>query len=276
MAFPDLKLETCRLTKDGDIANVTIIPPRNLGAGTADLHWELGEVFSALRGDTSTRVVVFTGEDGEFYQPMSGDFYDNAELREYVSDPPHAYKTFTGIVRVHQAMAELEKPIVGKINGNALGFGSSLVFACDLIIADEEALVIDIHLGMGEVKEGGPNFGITTGDGGSALIPLFFSPAIAKEALMLAKRFTGRDLADMNVINYAVPAGELEAKTDEIVQALLRRSAFALAWTKRTANRIVAHHLNMTLDSAAAYEMVNFLQIDRLDGKDPKSLEGDH
>lgn len=273
MSFPDLQLESCRLSKDGEIATVTIIPPRNLAAGTADLHWELGEVFSALRSDTSTRVVVFTGEDGEFYQPMDGAFYDQPELREYVADPPHSYKTFTGIVRVHQAMAELEKPIVGKINGNALGFGTSLMFACDLIIANEDALVIDIHLGMGEVKEGGPNFGIVTGDGGSALIPLFFSPAVAKEVLMLAKRMTGRELADMNVINYAVPLSELDSKTDEIVAALLRRSAFALAWTKRTANRIVAHHLNMTLDAAAAYEMVNFLQLDRLGGKDPMSLE---
>jgi enoyl-CoA hydratase len=271
----DIKLESCRLAIDGQIATVTIIPPRNLAGGTADLHWELGELFSRLRGDTQTRVVILTGEDGEFYQPMPGEFYDNPELRAYVTDPPHAWKTFTGVVRVHQAMAEIEKPIVGKVNGNALGFGSSLVLACDLIISDEDALIIDIHLGMGEVKEGGPNFGIVTGDGGSALAPLYFSPAKAKEFLMLAKPYTGRELADLNVINYAVPAGELDAKVDEIVQALLRRTSYALAWTKRTCNRMVADHLNMTLDAAAAYEMINFLQLDRLGGQDPMELS-DH
>ena len=37
MAFPDLHLEACRLSKDGEVATVTIIPPRNLSAGTADL-----------------------------------------------------------------------------------------------------------------------------------------------------------------------------------------------------------------------------------------------
>ncbi len=271
MAFPDLHLESCRLSKDGQVATVTIIPPRNLTAGTADLHWELGEVFSALRGDTSTRVVVFTGEDGEFYEPMSGEFYDDPKLREYVTDPPHSYKTFMGVIRVHQAMAELEKPIVGKVNGNAMGFGSSLVYACDLIVANENAQIIDIHLGMGE--HSGPNYGIVTGDGGSALVPLHFSPAIAKEVLFLAKPFTGRDLAEMNVINYAVPQSELDAKVDEMVEALLRRSSYALAWTKRTANRLLAHHLNMTLDASAAYEMINFLQLDRLGGKDPMTLE---
>jgi enoyl-CoA hydratase/carnithine racemase len=270
-----LHLESCRLAIAGPVATVTIIPPRNLVGGTADLHWELGEVFSHLRGDTSVRVVVLTGEDGEFYCPMQPEFYDNPDLRAYVSDPPKSFKTFTGIVRTHQEMAEIEKPIVGKINGNAVGFGSSLLFACDLIVAAEDVQVIDIHLGMGEVPEGGPGFGIVTGDGGSSLVPLFFTPAKAKEFLFLAQRYSARELADMNVINYAVPADQLDAKVDELVQALLRRSAFALAWTKRTCNRGLVDHLNMTLDAAAAYEMVNFLQLERLGGKDPMSLEED-
>jgi enoyl-CoA hydratase len=268
----DIELETCRLAIDGPVATVTIIPPRNLVGGTSDLHWELGEVFSRLRGDTSVRVVVLTGEDGEFYCPMSPEFYDNPELRQYVTDPPKSFKTFTGVIRTHQEMAEIEKPVVGRINGNAIGFGSSLLLACDLIVAAEDVQVVDIHLGMGEIPEGGLNYGIVTGDGGSALAPLFFTPAKAKEFLFLAERYSARQLADMHVINYAVPPDQLDAKVDEIVQALLRRSAFALAWTKRTCNRRIVDHLNMTLDAAAAYEMINFLQLDRLGGKDSMSL----
>src|SRR5262245_3753861 len=172
-----LHLESCRLAIEGPVATVTIIPPRNLVGGTADLHWELGEVFSELRGDTSVRVIVLTGEEGEFYVPMTGEFYDRPENRGYVADPAGAFKTFHGVLRTHQGMCEIEKPIVGKINGNAAGFGSSLAFACDLIVADQDAVIVDIHLGMGEWTQGGPNFGIVTGDGGSGLVPLFFTPA---------------------------------------------------------------------------------------------------
>jgi enoyl-CoA hydratase/carnithine racemase len=168
-------------------------------------------------------------------------------------------------------MAELEKPIVGKITGDAIGFGSSLAFACDLIVASEDVQFIDIHLGMAEVPYG-PRFGITTGDGGSSLVPLFMSPAKAKEYLMLAKPYSARELAGMGVINYAVPAGELDAMVADLVERLLKRSAYALAWTKRTANRHVVNQLNLTLDAAAAYEMVNFLQIDRQGGEDPETL----
>ena len=91
---------------------------------------------------------------------------------------------------------------------------------------------------------------------------------------MLGKRFTAQDLAELGIVNYAVPEAELDAKVDEIVQALLRRSSFALAWTKRIANRRIADQLNLALDASAAYEMVNFLQLDRLGGNDPRTLDG--
>ena len=264
--------ETCKVETKGAVTTITIVPPRLLAGGAADLHWDLGEIFSELRGDTDVRVVVLTGQPGEFYAPPPADFYDRPELRAYVSDPARAWKTFTGVLRTHQGMAELEKPIVAKITGDALGFGSSLAFACDLIVAADDVTFVDIHLGMGEIEQGGPGFGIVTGDGGSSLVPLFMSPAKAKEYLMLAKPYTAAELAQMGVINYAVPAGELDAVVDDIVERLLRRSAYALAWTKRTINRRIVDQLNMTLDASVAYEMVNFLQIDRLGGEDPKQL----
>jgi enoyl-CoA hydratase len=169
-------------------------------------------------------------------------------------------------------MAELEKPIVAKVNGHAIGFGSSLVFACDLIVGAEDAVLVDMHLGMGEVPEGGPAFGIVPGDGGASLVPLFMSPVIAKEYLMLAKRYTARELADAKIINAAVAADQLDAAVDDYVTRLLKRPSYALAWTKRIINRRIVDTLNMSLDAGAAYEMVNFLQLDRMGWKDPETL----
>lgn len=266
------ELTTCTLSIEGPVATVTIIAPKALSGGTSDLHWELGHVFSQLRGDNSVRIVVLTGSHGEFYVPREKSFYERPAARTYVTEPAGSWMTFTGVVRTHEAMAQIEKPIVAKVNGNAIGFGSSLVFACDLIVAAEDAFLIDMHLGMGEIEEGGPAFGIMPGDGGAALLPLFMSPALAKEYLMLAKRFTAAELAADRVINYAVPAAELDAKVDDIVARLLKRPSYALAWTKRVANRRVLDALNMGLDAGAAYEMVNFLHLDRLGWKDPDQL----
>jgi hypothetical protein len=71
--------DTCKVEFDGQVATVTIIPPRALGSGTADLHWDLGEIFGDLRGENDIRVVVLTGWPGEFYAPAPPDFYDNAD-----------------------------------------------------------------------------------------------------------------------------------------------------------------------------------------------------
>ena len=99
-------------------------------------------------------------------------------------------------------MAEIEKPIVARVNGDAIGFGQSLMFASDIIVAREDVRIADMHMGMGEVEPFGPPYGIV------------------------------------------------------------------LAWTKRVANRALAQHLGLTLDAGAAYEMVTFLQAERLGGRD--------
>lgn len=263
---------SCNLEITGAVATVTIHAPKSLTGGTADLHWELGDIFSRLRGDNAVRVIILTGSHGEFYVPREQEFYTSEKARNYLTRPDGAWQTFTGVLRTHQSMAEIEKPIIAKVNGHAIGFGSSLVFACDLIIAVRDAVLVDMHLGMGEVPEGGPAFGIVPGDGGASLVPLFMSPAVAKEYLMLAKRYTAQELADARTINYAVDADQLDAVVDDIAQRLLKRPSYALAWTKRVINRRIVDTLNMSLDAGAAYEMVNFLQLEKTGWVDPSKL----
>lgn len=263
---------SCRLTIDGAVATIEIVPPLEVRGG-ADLHWELGSVLDRVRSDTSVRVVVLTGVRDEFYVLPGKEIFENPAAWAKRVNPDGAWRTFMGILRVHQLMAEIEKPIVARVNGHATAFGCSLVLACDLIVGAEDAELVDIHLGMGELADHpGPGFGLVTGDGGSALAPLYMSPAKAKEFLMLSTPLSCRELADAGAINRAVPRAELDAAVNEMVEALLRRSAFALAWTKRSANRRVAEALNMSMDASVAYEMVNFLQLARL-GRDPKTLE---
>ena len=90
---------------------------------------------------------------------------------------------------------------------------------------------------------------------------------------MLAKEYTAREMADMHIINYAVPMDELDAKVDGIVAKLLEKPPLTLAWTKRSVNRYIADQHNRTLDAAAAYEMVNFLQWERAGYKQDMDFE---
>ena len=99
---------------------------------------------------------------------------------------------------------------------------------------------------------------MVTGDGGAVFAPLKMPLNIAKEYLMLARPFTAKELAAMGVVNYAVPAAELDAKTDEIAQRLLKRNAYALALTKRVLNKQAMASFNQVHDAALGYEFLNF------------------
>lgn len=253
---------TARVDRAGAVATVTMLAkPTTPG----NLHWDLGTVFNDLRDDNSVRVIVLTGSDGVFRLPPSRRQSEGNGARNL--SPAWHWETFTGIVRTHHVMAEIEKPIIAKVNGDAVGFGQSLMFGCDFIVAREDALIMDHHMAGtftslygGQRETGGSGLSNIPGDGGTSLVPLHMTPCKAKEYLMLAKQFTGRELADMNIINYAVPSGDLDAKVAEIVEQLLARSAYALARTKRLLNRRTIEQLNLTLDASVAYEMVTMMQ----------------
>lgn len=261
--------KTITIAKDGQVATITMLSRVSLSEepGVSG-HWELASAFAELREDNSVRVIVLTGSDGQFKVPPPRSYYESSDVaKNHLSEPTGAWLTFSGVIRCHQTMAEIEKPIVAKVNGDAISFGSSVAFASDIIVAREDAKFMDGHMGGtflanygGEIKEGGHEFCTFPGDGGAALIPLYMTPCKAKEYLMLAQPYTAAELARSGIINYAVPAEELDAKVDDIVQRLLKRGAYALAWTKRVVNRRVAEQLNLTLDAGVAYEMVTFLQ----------------
>jgi len=219
--------ESLRLDRDGQVATVSML--------RAHSHEEMADVFTRLRDDHDIRVVILTGSDGEFHVPAPASNYILPNGKNKLTDPKAAWRVFSAIIRGHQALAEIEKPVIAKVNGPALGFGQSLAFACDLIVARDDAVFMDHHIGA-EIPGRARSFSNVPGDGGAALIPLFMTPPKAKEYLMLAK------------------------------------GAYTLAWTKRLCNRHVVEQLNRVLDAGVGYEMVGFLQREANGGEDPDTL----
>jgi enoyl-CoA hydratase/carnithine racemase len=248
-----------------------------LGRTPADMHWELGQVLTRLRENGAVRVVVLTGaEDGVFMTP--GRPERKHLPREGMRPPPPVqypdthWHALHGVRLTLQALVEMEKPVIARVNGDAVGFGQSVMFACDLIVARLDAAIYDHHMALEGLEPYGKPFSSVPGDGGASLVPLHLSPAKAMEYLLLAKPYSGAELAQAGVINYAVPMAELDAVVDDLVTRLLQRSAYALAMTKRLAKRPVVEQLNRTIDAANAYGWVNFLHWEAL-GRDNHSLE---
>jgi enoyl-CoA hydratase len=223
--------------------------------GGAQRAAEVGRALNELRDDNTVRVIVITGRDDVFTIPPSSYGHHGS--------PGSDWDIMSGVTRAVEAMCTIEKPVIAKVNGHAVGFGANLVLACDFIIAREDAIIADHHMSCGELIIDGKVAGsaehcMVTGDGGAVFAPLKMPMNIAKEYLMLARPFTAKELATMGVVNYAVPAAELDAKTDEIAQRLLKRNAYALALTKRVLNKQLMESFSRVHDAALGYEFLNF------------------
>jgi enoyl-CoA hydratase len=247
------------IERDGQIATIVLkrIEPhlRKRGPGGAQRAAEVARALGELRDDIGTRVIVVTGRDDVFTIPPSSYGHHG--------NPGGDWDIMNGVTRAVEAMCTIEKPVIAKVNGHAVGFGANLVLGCDFIVAREDAIIADHHMSCGELVidgevKGSAEHCMVTGDGGAVFAPLKMPAAMAKEYLMLARPFTAKELAAMGVINYAVPAAELDAKTDEIAQRLLKRNAYALALTKRILNKPALAAFNQTHDAALGYEFLNF------------------
>jgi enoyl-CoA hydratase len=251
------------IRRDGQIATIELIRiEKHLReqwqkgkAGGAQRAAEVGRALNELRDDNAVRVIVVTGKDDVFTIPPSSYGHHG--------NPGGDWDIMSGVTRAVEAMCTIEKPVIAKVNGHAVGFGANLVLACDFIIAREDAIIADHHMSCGELIIDGKMAGsaehcMVTGDGGAVFAPLKMPLNIAKEYLMLARPFTAKELAAMGVVNYAVPAAELDAKTNEIAQRLLKRNAYALALTKRVLNKQVMASFNRVHDAALGYEFLNF------------------
>jgi len=251
------------ISRDGQIATIELIriekhlrEQRQKGRpGGAQRAAEVGRALNELRDDNTVRVIVVTGRDDVFTIPPSNYGHHG--------NPGGDWDIMSGVTRAVEAMCTIEKPVIAKLNGHAVGFGANLVLACDFIIAREDAIIADHHMSCGELIIDGKMVGsaehcMVTGDGGAVFAPLKMPLNMAKEYLMMARPFTAKELAAMGVVNYAVPAAELDAKTDEIAQRLLKRNAYALALTKRVLNKQVMASFNRVHDAALGYEFLNF------------------
>ncbi len=266
--------KTIEVTRKNGAATIRFTPPM-LVHDANDLpprpgrHRELGMAINELRFDNAIRVIVITGKDDIFCMTAP------SHPRLHGHTPGDDWDAIQALQFTFQEIIEAEKPIIAKVNGGVKGFGSSLVFSCDFIIAREDAVFCDHHLGMGDGNPpvGRPGAGIVPGDGGTVFVPLHMSPPLAREYLWLGKQLSGKELYQRGCINAAVPAGELDQAVDDLVAALLRRPPHALALAKRAFNRIYAERFNQVFDLAYAYEMLCFNQHDRaVDGRGVETL----
>ncbi len=219
-----------------------------LNAVDFEMHDELARVFPELQRDAESDLIVLTGAGRVFCAGGDMDWFqamidDTALFRDIAHDAK----------RIVNGLMELEKPIVCRLNGAAVGLGASIALLCDVIIAVETARIGDPHVKVG----------LVAGDGGAVIWPQLIGFARAKEMLLTGDLLLATEAVQMGLINHAVPAAELDAKVDEVVAKILANPRWAVRWTKTAVNLVLRDIANRVMDAAIAYEISSNATRDR-------------
>jgi len=207
-AAPAVLYETAR-----GIARVTINRPEARNALSQEVMEGLLGAFDRAAGDPDVRVLVLTGAGDKAF--CAGGDLGGSGLRVAGREAPgppvhvpgfaerhHDRRTFADLFR---RMNRLGKPIIARVRGHCLAGGFGLALGCDLVVASDDA-----SFGTPEVKRG--------------LFPMMIMATIFRnvgrkkgmELLLTGDRISAADAERLGLINYAVPAAELDAKVDEL------------------------------------------------------------
>lgn len=197
---------------DAAVRTVTVNRPDKLNALNRATLEALDTAFSKAAADPAVRVVVLTGAGPKAF--VAGA--DIAEMNGLSAVQGRDFSLLgQGLMR---RIERMPKPVIGKINGFALGGGLELAMACHLRVASETAKVgqPEIHLGL------------IPGFGGSQRLLRLCGRAAALELCLLGSPITAARAAQLGIVNEVVPAAELDARVQALASQLASAAPLAL------------------------------------------------
>ncbi|MBD3257144.1 enoyl-CoA hydratase/isomerase family protein, partial [candidate division GN15 bacterium] len=202
------------------------------------------QVFDEMAKDDDIRVVLLTGAGKSFCagadlnwmrEVIDQSFEQNLAESNDLADLFYQIYTF-------------KRPIVGKINGAAIGGGTGFVAVCDIAIAAESA-----KFSFSEVKIG--------------VVPACIGPYVikkmgegkARELFITGERMKAQRAVEVGLVNKVVPDDELDTAVDELINAILTSGPEAVAMAKKLVSEVPA----MTPEQFKPYtaEMIARLRI---------------
>jgi enoyl-CoA hydratase len=154
------------------------------------------------------------------------------------------------------AALDCEKPIVGRVNGHAVGKGCSLALCCDVTVMAEEAKIGDTHV----------KIGLAAGDGGSLLWPYLVGPLLSRRYLLTGDLLTGREAERIGLVTETVPRAQIDERTDYWVGRLMEGSPAAVTMTKRALSAWVRKQAAEHMDMSLGLETLTFMTQDHREG----------
>lgn len=216
-----------RFTVEAGVGWIVLDRPEARNAMNAEMRQAYLDALAQCGDDPEIRAVVLTGTGKGF---CTGADLSGSRAVTGAAAPPHPGGTRDAMrpsQRVIRALWDLEKPIIAGVNGVAAGLGAHLAYACDLVIAAEDARFIEVFVRRGIAMDAGGGF----------LLPRHIGLHKAKELVFFGDDLSAADAERLGLVNKVVPAAELESTCRAWAKRLAEGPTFAIGLSKRLLNR---------------------------------------
>lgn len=234
-------METIVFSKLGSIATIGFNRPQAMNAFNHIMAQELLVATNEIKADTAIRAVLLSGMGKLF---MAGG--DIQFFHQHLATMPHGVSDIVeNLNQVIHNLMTMPKPVLASVHGSAAGVGVSLMLACDLVMASEDTKFTMAYSGLGISPDGGASFNL----------PRNVGMKKAMEWLLLPDLFSAAEAKAHGLINWVVPAAELEAATQKCLARLAAGPSFSYAHIKQ----LLQASLHNTLDAQLELEKEAFI-----------------
>lgn len=241
---PTFRYETVLSDLDAHgVRTITLNRPDSLNAMNRQLVDDLAAAFEDANGDDATRAIVFTGAGRAF---CAGD--DRKE-HTHPAGEAEARDLVDAIQRATEAIVFGDRPVVGAINGWAVGGGFEWAINCDFPIWAESA--------RGFFPEVSLNIFVTGAV--TSLLPALVGLNTAREMLFLGERYTAAELHRLGVAWRVVADDDLIGEASAVARRLAALPSLAVRQMKRTLNATAATDLRVALALETEATVTGFL-----------------
>lgn len=204
--------------RDDGVAVVTLNRPKALNALCYALFEDLNGALTSLDKDADVKAIVLTGSEKAFAA--------GADIKEMANrEWPDTY--MTDMLTWWDQISTLKTPLIGAVNGYALGGGSELAMICDILIAGEKA-----KFGQPEV-----NLGTIPGMGGTQRMTRAVGKSRAMELCLTGDMMDAEEAAMRGLVSRVVPVDQLVDEAIAIGQKIAKKSAPSIAMAKECCNQ---------------------------------------
>ncbi|WP_031530841.1 enoyl-CoA hydratase/isomerase family protein [Dyadobacter crusticola] len=212
--------ENILFTEENGIARLSLNRPEVYHALNPRLMQEIAAAITKVASDDRIRVLIITAEGDKA-------FCSGADLKETLE----AGNTAEQLLKDHyepmiNAVRELPKPVICRLNGLAVGAGCSLALACDIVIANEEAYLSLAFVQIGLMPDAGLTF----------FLPRLIGMARTFELASTGRKVPAKEAVALGLINKAVPAVALDEEVDKLALFYATAPTLAIGTMKKVLN----------------------------------------